>query len=139
MLAAKHGADNVTTIEAFGPISNVAKKLIEINGFKDQINVIQKHSSKVKLGVDLKERANILITELFDTELIGEGAIDSYNYAHQHLMVQNCLAIPTKASIFIQVIESPAVLAWNKMKLIVDLDGNVLLNPPRNVSPRNFH
>lgn len=130
MLASKHGADSVTTIEAFGPISNIAKKIIEVNGFKDKINVIQKHSTKV----NLKEKANILITELFDTELIGEGAIESYNHAHKYLMVENCLAVPTKASIFIQVVESPAVVAWNKPKLIADLDGDLLLRPPKNVS-----
>lgn len=31
-------------------------------------------------------RANLLITELFDTELIGEGALPSYEHAHQHLV-----------------------------------------------------
>lgn len=31
-------------------------------------------------------RANILITELFDTELIGEGALPSYEHAHRHLV-----------------------------------------------------
>lgn len=31
-------------------------------------------------------RANILITELFDTELIGEGALPSYEHAHRYLV-----------------------------------------------------
>lgn len=31
-------------------------------------------------------RANILVTELFDTELIGEGALPSYEHAHRHLV-----------------------------------------------------
>lgn len=35
---------------------------------------------------DMPCRANILITELFDTELIGEGALPSYEHAHRHLM-----------------------------------------------------
>jgi hypothetical protein len=35
---------------------------------------------------DLPCRANILITELFDTELIGEGALPSYEHAHKHLV-----------------------------------------------------
>lgn len=37
----------------------------------------------------MHERANILVTELFDTELIGEGALPSYEHAHMHL-VQVC-------------------------------------------------
>ena len=31
-------------------------------------------------------RANVLVTELFDTELIGEGALPSYEHAHMHLV-----------------------------------------------------
>lgn len=34
----------------------------------------------------MESRANILITELFDTELIGEGALPSYEHAHKHLV-----------------------------------------------------
>ena len=35
---------------------------------------------------DMSERANILVTEVFDTELIGEGAISTFNHAHKHLL-----------------------------------------------------
>ena len=31
-------------------------------------------------------RANILVTEVFDTELIGEGAIPTFRHAHAHLL-----------------------------------------------------
>lgn len=36
---------------------------------------------------DMQERANVLVTELFDTELIGEGALPSYEHAHMHLVL----------------------------------------------------
>lgn len=36
-------------------------------------------------------RANILVTELFDTELIGEGALPTYEHAHKYLVqVRKC-------------------------------------------------
>lgn len=35
---------------------------------------------------DMQEKANVLVTELFDTELIGEGALPSYEHAHMHLV-----------------------------------------------------
>ena len=31
-------------------------------------------------------KANILITEIFDTQLIGEEAIKTFNHAHQFLL-----------------------------------------------------
>lgn len=37
-------------------------------------------------GCDMPCRANLLVTEVFDTELIGEGAIRTYNHAHQYLL-----------------------------------------------------
>lgn len=35
---------------------------------------------------DMQIRANVLVTELFDTELIGEGALPSYEHAHLNLV-----------------------------------------------------
>ena len=35
---------------------------------------------------DMEERANVLVTEVFDTELIGEGALGTFRHAHEHLM-----------------------------------------------------
>ena len=43
---------------------------------------------------DLPCRANILVTELFDTELIGEGALPSYEHAHKHLVQVVVQGIP---------------------------------------------
>ena len=31
-------------------------------------------------------KANILVTEVFDTELIGEGALSTFHHAHTHLL-----------------------------------------------------
>lgn len=36
--------------------------------------------------MDMDQRANILVTEVFDTELIGEGAIGVFNHAHEELL-----------------------------------------------------
>ena len=34
----------------------------------------------------MPQRANILVTEVFDTELIGEGAISTFTHAHKELL-----------------------------------------------------
>lgn len=34
----------------------------------------------------MSQRANILVTEVFDTELIGEGAYGTYTHAHKELL-----------------------------------------------------
>ncbi|OBS67277.1 hypothetical protein A6R68_04170 [Neotoma lepida] len=88
MMAVTAGADFCYAIEVFKPMADAAVKIVEKNGFSDKIKVIHKHSTEVTVGPDgdLPCRANILVTELFDTELIGEGALPSYEHAHRHLV-----------------------------------------------------
>jgi len=35
---------------------------------------------------DMQERANVLVTEVFDTELIGEGALGTFRHVHSSLL-----------------------------------------------------
>ena len=34
----------------------------------------------------MEHRANLLVTEVFDTELIGEGAIETFRHARDYLL-----------------------------------------------------
>lgn len=81
-------------LQAFSPISECAELVIEENKFSDRITVIHKRSTDMTVGEegDMPHRANILVTEVFDTELIGEGAVGTFNHAHKHLLeVSWCL------------------------------------------------
>lgn len=51
-----------------------------------KINVIRKRSTELCVPEDMSRRANILVTEVFDTELIGEGAIGTFRHALRHLL-----------------------------------------------------
>ncbi|XP_025226012.1 protein arginine N-methyltransferase 7 isoform X2 [Theropithecus gelada] len=101
----------------FKPMADAAVKIVEKNGFSDKIMVINKHSTEVTVGPegDMPCRANILVTELFDTELIGEGALPSYEHAHRHLVEENCEAVPHRATIYAQLVESRRMWSWNKL------------------------
>jgi len=35
---------------------------------------------------DMDQKANVLVTEVFDTELIGEAALSTFRHAHQSLL-----------------------------------------------------
>lgn len=67
-------------------MAKCANDVMISNGCKDQIKLIPKRSTDIIVGQDMKEKANILVTEVFDTELIGEGAIGTFNHAHKHLL-----------------------------------------------------
>ncbi|XP_069073343.1 protein arginine N-methyltransferase 7 [Pleurodeles waltl] len=117
MMAVTAGADFCYAIEVFKPMADVAETIVKKNGFSDKIKIINKHSTEVTVGPDgdMQCRANILITELFDTELIGEGALPSYEHAHLHLVQEKWEAVPHRATIYAQVVESMRMWSWNKL------------------------
>ncbi|XP_078048314.1 arginine methyltransferase 7 [Augochlora pura] len=118
MMAATCGADTVTACEFFSPMAECAMKIIQKNGFKDKIKLIPKISVKLTVGPDgdMPKKANILIAEVFDTELIGEGALPTFRHAYENLLEENSIVVPHSATIWVQVIESSDVHAWNKVQ-----------------------
>ncbi|XP_017679943.1 PREDICTED: protein arginine N-methyltransferase 7 [Lepidothrix coronata] len=134
MMAASAGADFCYAVEVFRPMANAAVKIVEKNGFSDKIKVINKHSTEVTVGPDgdMECRANILVTELFDTELIGEGALPTYEHAHKYLVQEGCEAVPHRATVYVQLVESKRMWAWNKLFPIhVEAeDGEKIIVPP---------
>lgn len=137
MMAVRCGADSVTACEAFLPMAECALQIIEHNGMSNDIRLLKRRSTDIRVGTgpnDLLERANILVTEVFDTELIGEGAIYTFNHAHEHLLEKDCIVVPDSATMYVQVVESSVAWAWNTPKLIANLDGEVLLRTPLEVS-----
>ncbi|KAG8437732.1 hypothetical protein GDO86_008444 [Hymenochirus boettgeri] len=131
MMAVTVGADFCYAIEVFKPMSDAAVQIVKANGFSDKIKVINKHSTEVTVGPDgdMKCRANILITELFDTELIGEGALPSYEHAQHNLMEETWEAVPHRATIYAQLVESHRLWSWNKL-FTLTLDTGEIRPPP---------
>ncbi|XP_041883390.1 protein arginine N-methyltransferase 7 isoform X2 [Corvus kubaryi] len=134
MMAASAGADFCYAVEVFKPMANAAVKIVEKNGFSDKIKVINKHSTEVTVGPDgdMQCRANILVTELFDTELIGEGALPTYEHAHKYLVQEGCEAVPHRATVYVQLVESKRMWSWKKLFPVhVEAeDGEKILVPP---------
>lgn len=63
----------------------IARQVITKNGFGDIIRIVPKRSTEMT-EMDMSCRANILVTEVFDTELIGEGALVTFAHAHKNLL-----------------------------------------------------
>uniref|UniRef100_A0A3B4TDD7 Protein arginine N-methyltransferase n=1 Tax=Seriola dumerili TaxID=41447 RepID=A0A3B4TDD7_SERDU len=122
MMAVTAGADFCYAVEVFKPMAEAAQRIVEKNGFSDKIKIINKHSTDVTVGPDgdMQMKANVLITELFDTELIGEGALPSYEHAHQNLVQDGCEAVPHRATVYAQLVESELLWSWAQLQLEVE-------------------
>ncbi|XP_076243274.1 arginine methyltransferase 7 isoform X2 [Calliopsis andreniformis] len=134
MMAAKCGADSITACEAFTPMAKCAIRIIQENGFEDKIRLIHKRSTRMTVGKngDMIKKANILVTEVFDTELIGEGALSTFRHAHEHLLEENSIVVPHSATVWVQVVESSAVNAWNTIQPI-QYKNECMLQTPHSV------
>ncbi|XP_026166377.1 protein arginine N-methyltransferase 7 isoform X2 [Mastacembelus armatus] len=131
MMAITAGADLCYSVEVFKPMAEAAQCIVEKNGFSGKIKIINKHSTDVTVGPDgdMQMKANVLITELFDTELIGEGALPSYEHAHQNLVQEGCEAVPHRATVYAQLVESELLWSWAQLQP-VDVEGARLVPPP---------
>lgn len=134
MMAVASGADSVTACEAFIPMANCAEKILEANKVNNKVKLIKKRSTDIIMGQDMHRRANLLVTEVLDTELIGEGAIGIYNHAHNHLLTDDVICIPAKATCYAQVVQSGLAAQWNSLKHLPNLDGDILLKPPKDIA-----
>lgn len=76
MLAVKNGAKKVYAIEQDRTMSEIAERIISLNGFEKRIKIINKTTKDLTLE-DIPEKADLIITETFDCDLIGEGCLET--------------------------------------------------------------
>lgn len=129
MMACRHGANHVVACEAFLPMADIAYEVIKDNGFAHKIKIVPKRSTSMMVDADMEGmRANILVTEMFDTELIGEGAIETFRHAIDNLLVSDCLVVPSRARMYVQVVDSLLVQKWHRFNDI-QVDNKVITIP----------
>lgn len=118
-MAASSGAAHVYACEMFEPLCEIAKEVIDNNGLSEKITVIPKRSIDVEVGsifltkicnlsgVDIPSKVDLIVTEIFDTVLLGEGVLPTLKHAREHLLNEKGKIVPSYARVFGQLIESP--------------------------------
>ena len=106
MMAARAGAKHVYTCEQQPLIAEAAKQVIADNGLSDRVTVISKWSHEIVVGVDIPEPADVVISEIVDTVLLGEGALATLTHAMGALAKPEARAIPERGTLMAQLVES---------------------------------
>ncbi len=106
MMAARAGAKHIYACEVSELMTEQARKIIEENGFATKISLINKLSNQLQVGVDLPEKADVIVAEVFDTGLLGEHAIRTFDHAREHLLKPGGVILPPRASIQAVLLES---------------------------------
>lgn len=98
MLAAQAGARHVYTCEIRKDVAEVARNIIEHNGFTDRITVINKDALTVRLGDDIPERADLYVAEIVDNTLLGEQVLPLTECARERILKPNAILLPHTVS-----------------------------------------
>ncbi|XP_057463971.1 protein arginine N-methyltransferase 7 isoform X2 [Actinidia eriantha] len=96
----------VTACESYLPMVKLMRKVLRLNGMERKVRVINKRSDELEVGVDITSRADILVSEILDSELLGEGLIPTLQHAHDKLLVENPQTVPYRATTYGQLVES---------------------------------
>ncbi|GFN85631.1 protein arginine N-methyltransferase 7 [Plakobranchus ocellatus] len=129
LIASKHpSCHRVYAVEKMSTMVDIAKKVFEENicpAEANKIKLINKMSSKMSIPSDLSKEAHILVTETFDAGLFGEGILPTLCHAWSKLLSQGektkSVVIPSSAKLYVQAIESEAILEESRLKPDVDL------------------
>lgn len=122
LLAAQEGAELVVTCEMEPVVAAVARQVMADNGVADRVRVISSASTQLRVGVDLPRRADLLITEIFDCALLGEGALPTLTHARGELLAADARLVPGVARLWGQLVHSPRLYARNHAATVCGFD-----------------
>lgn len=104
MMAARLGARSVHTCEAVPLIAQAAARIVQRNGLADRVTVLSRPSHAVALGADLPARADVLVHEIFSSELLGEAVLPAIEDAKARLLAPGGVVLPAAASIVVALV-----------------------------------
>lgn len=130
LMAAREGADKVTAVEVFQPMADCARSIVEASQWRNRIEVIPSRSTELS---PLSEKPNIIVAEVFDTELIGEGALRTFKEALTSHVQPGCRVVPSLARVWVQPVRSGFLSKFNRVPRLSEGDcplGSARGRPP---------
>ncbi len=110
MMAARAGAKEVVTVERVEDMAECAREVLASNGFAETVRVVHGSSLDLQpeaLNFENNARAEIVLSEVLDDGLLGEGVIPTVAHARRDLAVSGARVIPAAAKVWAQVVHIP--------------------------------
>ena len=125
LYAAEAGADLIVACESNHTMANIARAVIKDNEHKYKEScriVVQAVSScdMISVNPEYKKTFNIIVSEVYDSELVGEGCLITYKHALTTLSTKNCIFIPSRATLFAQPMFSTSLDSFCPLPLFND-------------------
>lgn len=122
LMAARAGARRVTSCEVVPEIAAKARQIITANGQEKRIRVIDKPSSELQIPEDMPERADVLVSEIFSSELVGEGVLPSFEHARKYLLKEDARIIPAQGWIVGQLAGAAELESYLRVGTVAGFD-----------------
>ena len=109
LMASKAGAHHVFAVEGDPALERAARKVVAANGRAETVTVVGRHSTQVRVGfgTDVPTGADVIVTEIFDSWLLGEGMVPVMHDAIQRgLLAPHGRVVPAGAQIWAVLVES---------------------------------
>jgi predicted RNA methylase len=106
----------------------IAQNVLKANNLDKDIKLIQKLSNDLVVGRDIPEKCDLIVTEIMDSGVLGEGILQSLIHAKKYLLKEKGQIIPWKAKVFIsgyqsRILTQNHVLINESFKEYIFLDG----------------
>jgi type II protein arginine methyltransferase len=122
MMAARLGAEAVVSCEAVPPLAAIAQQIVRANGFADQIEIVPALSLDLDPEIHMPRAADVLVTEIVDCGLVGEGMFPTVRHAREHLLRPGAAILPAAAVLTGRLLESEDVHRLNYVSRAAGFD-----------------
>lgn len=122
MMAARAGASEVLACEMHTEIAKTAREIVKVNGYQDQIKVLNVKSSDLRQGLDYEGKFDIVVSEILDVAGIGEGVLPSLRHAYKSILKPGAVTVPSGMTMYAQLIALPAFYKVNPVREISGFD-----------------
>eukprot|EP00741_Cyanophora_paradoxa_P011546 tig00020562_g11154.t1 len=124
MMALRAGAGRVTACDVTGALVDAAKEGLAEAVEAGRASVLHKHSSDLVVGEgeDMKGPADVLVAEIFDSELFGEEVLGTYSDAIARLLRPGAALVPRSARLFGALVECDKVRRENTVGTVEGFD-----------------
>ena len=115
MMAVNAGAAHVTTCEANPLLAELSRQVIAAHGMADEITVVAKRSTGLVVGDDLAGPVDLVISEIVDCGLVGEGLLPTMRHAREHLLAPGGALLPARGRIIGSLVQSGDIAKLNRV------------------------
>ncbi len=108
--AVRAGASRVVACEVFPALAAVAQQVVRANGMEDKVEVLSKRSTDVTLAEVGGRPVDLVVSELLDSTLLGEGYLSTLRDLYARGLVSSTTRVlPARARVWAQLVQCPAL------------------------------